>query len=171
MQTDLSPPARAVTTPVTATAVAPSTEELLTAVRSLFACTRRMRTWVGDAGAATVLGVVADLGESRVSAIASAAHMDVSTVSRTLTALGKDGLVTTRPDEADLRSHLTRCTPAGVERLADRRARIAEQLDSRLADWATDDVAQLSRLLNRFVDSVLSTPTPDSAPPIVKENA
>ncbi|MDQ1636499.1 MAG: hypothetical protein QOJ32_3308 [Frankiaceae bacterium] len=142
-------------------AVNPSTEELLTAVRSLFACTRRMRTWIGDAGAATVLGAVADLGESRVSAIASAVHMDMSTVSRTLTALCKEGLVATRPDEADLRSHLTRCTPAGIERIADRRARIAEQLDVRLADWDTDDVAQLSRLLNRFVDSVLSTPATD----------
>ncbi|MDQ1632965.1 MAG: hypothetical protein QOC80_2937 [Frankiaceae bacterium] len=142
-------------------AVNPSTEELLTAVRSLFACTRRMRTWIGDAGAATVLGAVADLGESRVSAIASAVHMDMSTVSRTLTALCKEGLVATRPDEADLRSHLTRCTPAGIERIADRRARIAEQLDARLADWDTDDVAQLSRLLNRFVDSVLSTPATD----------
>jgi DNA-binding MarR family transcriptional regulator len=167
MQTDL-PPAAA---PLGTAEVSPSTEELLTAVRSLFACTRRMRTWVGDAGAATVLGVVADLGESRVSAIATAAHMDVSTVSRTLTALCKDGLVTSRADQADLRSHLTRCTPAGVERLADRRAAIAEQLDSRLADWDTDDVAQLSRLLNRFVDSVLSTPAPVSAPPIVKENS
>jgi DNA-binding MarR family transcriptional regulator len=142
-------------------AVNPSTEELLTAVRSLFACTRRMRTWIGDAGAATVLGAVADLGESRVSAIASAVHMDMSTVSRTLTALCKEGLVATRPDEADLRSHLTRCTPAGIERIADRRARIAEQLDARLADWDTDDVAHLSRLLNRFVDSVLSTPATD----------
>lgn len=142
-------------------AVNPSTEELLTAVRSLFACTRRMRTWIGDAGAATVLGAVADLGESRVSAIASAVHMDMSTVSRTLTALCKEGLVATRPDEADLRSHLTRCTPAGIERIADRRARIAEQLDVRLADWDTDDVAHLSRLLNRFVDSVLSTPATD----------
>jgi DNA-binding MarR family transcriptional regulator len=149
-------------------AVSPSTEELLTAVRSLFACTRRMRTWIGDAGAATVLGAVADLGESRVSAIASAVHMDVSTVSRTLTALCKEGLVATRPDEADLRSHLTRCTPAGIERIADRRARIAEQLDARLADWDTDDVAALSHLLNRFVDSVLSTP--DTAIPS-EENA
>jgi DNA-binding MarR family transcriptional regulator len=127
-----------------------------------------MRTWIGDAGAATVLGAVADLGESRVSAIASAVHMDMSTVSRTLTALCKEGLVVTRPDEADLRSHLTRCTPAGIERIADRRARVAEQLDARLADWDTDDVAALSHLLNRFVDSVLSTP--DTAIPS-EENA
>lgn len=152
----------------TAPAVSPSTEELLTAVRSLFACTRRMRTWIGDAGAATVLGVVADLGESRVSAIAGAVHMDVSTVSRTLTALCKEGLVATRPDEADLRSHLSRCTPAGLDRIADRRARIAEKLDVRLADWNTEDVAALSNLLNRFVDSVLSTP--DTAIPS-EENA
>src|ERR1700712_5932825 len=119
MSTELLPSSAGPVTP----AVSPSTEELLTAVRSLFACTRRMRTWIGDPGAASVLGVVAALGESRVSAIAGAVHMDVSTVSRTLTALCKEGLVTTRPDEADLRSHLTRCTPARLERIADRRGR------------------------------------------------
>ena len=95
----------------------PATHELMNAVRSLFTCTRKVRSWVSDAGPMTMLGVVAEHGEARVGSIAAALLMDVSTVSRSLTALGKEGLVQWRADESDLRSHLVSCTPAGLARL------------------------------------------------------
>src|SRR3954463_1450065 len=87
-----------------------NTGELLAALRSLFACTRKMRSWVTDAGSMTVLGVVEAHEEARVGTLASALHADVSTVSRSLAALGRDGLVQWRLDERDARSHLVSCT-------------------------------------------------------------
>src|ERR1700712_241161 len=123
---------------------APATQELMTAVRSLFTCTRKVRSWVSDAGPMTVLGVVAENGEARVSSVATALLMDVSTVSRSLTALGKEGLVQWRADESDLRSHLVSCTPAGLARLDERRAQMGFELDRRLDGWPETEVAELS---------------------------
>src|ERR1700709_682859 len=75
-------------TPDSALEPAPvGTQELMTAVRSLFTCTRKARSGCADAGATTVLGVVADHGEAKVSTVAAVLLMDVSTVSRTLSAL------------------------------------------------------------------------------------
>jgi DNA-binding MarR family transcriptional regulator len=140
----------------------PSAEQLLTALRALFTCTRKMRSWVSGASAMTVLGVVAEAGEARVSSLASTLLMDVSTVSRQLTALCRDGLVQWRADENDLRSHLVSCTPAGLDRLNERRAQLSEELTARLQSWPESDVNELSRLLNHFVSSVLVDP---AAPP------
>lgn len=142
-----------------------ATEELLTAVRSLFTCTRKVRSWVSDAGQVTVLGVVDEQGEAKVSTIAAALLMDVSTVSRALTALCKDGLVQWRPDASDGRSHLVSCTPDGRARLVERRAQMIAELDQRLADWPAEQVAELSSLLNRFVASLLVEPDGASVSP------
>lgn len=136
----------------------PATADLLDAVRSLFTCTRKVRGWASDTGAVTVLSAVAALGESRVSAVAAALHMDVSTVSRSLSALTREGLVDQRPDPADARSHLVRCSETGAALLDERRQQFADELERRLADWPADDVADLSRLLHRFVASVLADP-------------
>jgi DNA-binding MarR family transcriptional regulator len=148
----------------------PGTDELLHALRSLLTCTRKVRSWVTDAGSMTVLGVVAEHGETRVSSVASALLMDVSTISRSLAALCRDGLVQWRSDEKDLRSHLVSCTPAGIARLTERRLQIRDELALRLESWPEPEVAELSRLLNRFVSDVLAGParttalTPSTAP-------
>lgn len=134
------------------------TQELMNAMRSLFTCTRKVRSWVSNVGPLTVLDAVAEQGEARVSAIAAALLMDVSTVSRSLSGLCRDGLVQWRTDSADGRSHLVSCTPAGRQRLAERRDQVAAEFDRRLAGWAEADVAQLSHLLNRFVASLLAEP-------------
>jgi DNA-binding MarR family transcriptional regulator len=152
------------------------TQELMNAVRSLFTCTRKVRSWISDAGSMTVLGVVAELGEARVSTVANTLLMDVSTVSRSLSALGKDGLVQWRADESDLRSHLVSCTTDGLARLDERRTQIAAEFDRRLENWTETDVAELSRLLHRFVASVLIEPDSPTAstsptPPTAKESA
>lgn len=138
-----------------APALSASTVDLLSALRDLFTCTRKMRSWISDAGSMTVLGVVAEHGETRVSTLAAALMMDVSTVSRALTGLCRDGLVQWRPDEKDLRSHLVSATPAGLERLATRRAQVIDQLADRLQDWPESDVVALGHLLHRFVSDVL----------------
>jgi DNA-binding MarR family transcriptional regulator len=140
---------------VPAGSVPASTVDLLSALRDLFTCTRKMRSWISDAGPMTVLAVVAEHGETRVSALAAALMMDVSTVSRALTGLCRDGLVQWRPDEKDLRSHLVSATPAGLERLATRRAEVIDQLADRLQDWPESDVVTLRLLLHRFVSRVL----------------
>src|SRR3954468_18501608 len=133
-------------------------DELLAALRSLFACTRKMRTSGTDAGSMTVLGVVEAHEEARVGTLASALHADVSTVSRSLAALGRDGLVQWRLDERDARSHLVSCTEDGRTRLVERRAQITKDLTDRLSDWPDADVADLGRLLHRFVSDVLTEP-------------
>ncbi len=161
----MSPSAPAASAPTASTATGGTTDavgrdadELFAALRSLFACTRRMRSWIADAGSMTVLSVVDEHGEARVGALAAALHVDVSTISRSLAALGRDGLVQWRPDERDARSHLVSCTDAGRDRLAATRAQMTNDLTARLSDWPESDVADLSRLLHRFVSDVLTEP-------------
>lgn len=134
------------------------TQDLMNAMRSLFTCTRKVRSWVSNVGPLTVLDAVAEQGEAKVSAIAAGLLMDVSTVSRSLSALCRDGLVQWRTDSTDGRSHLVSCTPAGMARLAEHREQVTAELDRRLAEWPETDVAQLSDLLNRFVASLLTEP-------------
>jgi DNA-binding MarR family transcriptional regulator len=160
---DTSPADTSPADPSSVPTPAAGTDELVTALRALFTCTRKVRSWVSDAGPLTVLGVVAQRGETRVSAVAAALLMDVSTVSRSLAALCREGLVQWRADENDLRSHLVSCTPAGLARLGERRAQLQHELALRLEDWPETEVADLSRLLNRFASSVLTDPI--AAPP------
>src|SRR4051794_37598990 len=147
----MAPPTLAASRPLSAVSTADAdsatqasktgnTDRLLSALRELFTCTRKVRSWVADAGAMTVLGVVDECGEARVSDVASALLMDVSTVSRSLRALAKDGLVQWRPDEKDLRSHLVSCTAAGRTRLAERRKQLESELAARLSGWPETDV-------------------------------
>jgi DNA-binding MarR family transcriptional regulator len=165
-------------TPLTLPARA-GTQDLLNAMRSLFTCTRKVRSWVSNVGPLTVLDAVAEQGEAKVSAIASALLMDVSTVSRSLSGLCRDGLVQWRTDSTDGRSHLVSCTPAGLHRLAERRDQVAAELERRLAGWPQADVAQLSDLLNRFVASLIeeqaassaSSSTHPTSPSTAKESA
>jgi DNA-binding MarR family transcriptional regulator len=159
---------------VPAGSIPASTVDLLSALRDLFTCTRKMRSWISDAGPMTVLAVVAEHGETRVSALAAALMMDVSTVSRALTGLCRDGLVQWRPDEKDLRSHLVSATPAGLERLAIRRAQVTGQLADRLQDWPESHVVALGHLLRRFVSDALDerpAAAPEAIPSELSSNA
>jgi DNA-binding MarR family transcriptional regulator len=94
-------------------------------------------------------------GPARSSALAAAACVDPSTVSRQVSALVALGLVERRADPDDGRACLLAATSKGEERhraVHERRDRVFAHL---LADWPRDDVRLLGSLLHRLNDSVV----------------
>ncbi|KGN31678.1 MarR family transcriptional regulator [Knoellia sinensis KCTC 19936] len=94
----------------------------------------------------------------RVSEIAAAIHLDVSTVSRQVSQVVAKGFVERLPDESDGRAHVLALTRAGRELLVDIRARRNLWLAEVTADWTDRDLATFDRLLRRFADNVETHP-------------
>jgi DNA-binding MarR family transcriptional regulator len=132
----------------------------------------RLKRALADAtaisGTAT-LTTVAALGHPRVSELAEHLHLDVSTVSRKVTALRQRGLMEALPDPDDGRSQHLSLTSAGVEELRRTRSVLLDVLVERLADWEDDDVETLAVLLGRL--SRVPTSTGSTTTHLQTENA
>ena len=99
----------------------------------------------------------------RVSALADAVHVDVSTVSRQVSTLVDLGLVERGPDPDDRRAQALSVTEEGEALLVAIRDARDRWLRELLADWADDDVRRFSDHLARFASDLeawLADPTP-----------
>jgi len=115
-----------------------------------------------------VLGTLAEHGELRLSDMAGALLLDISTVSRQVRQLEAAGLVTRRPDPADRRAALIATTPRGDEQVSMlRRQRIA-LLERALSGWSAADRRHLIRLTERLGDALHAAPL---VPPIAQETS
>ncbi|MDX6279263.1 MAG: hypothetical protein QOH03_334 [Kribbellaceae bacterium] len=103
---------------------------------------------------ASVLKVLAKDGEQRGGEIAAKLSVDASVVSRQLTTLEADGLVSRRPDPADARVSLVRLSEPGRDRLHALYAGYTRQLRSALADWDDDELAAAAETLRRVAIAV-----------------
>jgi DNA-binding MarR family transcriptional regulator len=103
---------------------------------------------------ASVLKVLAKGGEQRGGEIAGKLGVDASVVSRQLSALESDGLVSRRPDPADARVSLVQLSDAGRARLEALYAEYAGRLRESLADWGDDEMAAAAAVLRRVASAV-----------------
>lgn len=94
----------------------------------------------------------------RVSDIAAALHLDVSTVSRQVSQLVAKGFVERVPDASDGRAHVLALTEPGRELLVDIRGRRNTWLAEVTSDWSAADLADFDRLLLRFAADVEAHP-------------
>jgi DNA-binding MarR family transcriptional regulator len=95
-------------------------------------------------------------GPQRASALAEAACVDPSTVSRQVGDLVRAGLVERQPDPEDGRASLLVATPRGHE-MHDARLARRERMFARVVEgWPDEDVDRLTRLLARFNDSYIA---------------
>lgn len=89
-------------------------------------------------------------GAARQRDMVSALCVEKAAVSRAVSQLVELGLVERVDDPEDGRGHLLTLTKAGDRRIAavvaDRRARYA----ARLADWSSDEIADLVKMLERY---------------------
>ena len=99
-----------------------------------------------------ILRSVREGGPVRAGDVAESLHLDPSTVSRYVAALVRDGLLERQADPHDGRASLLVPTTAGSEVIDEHDRRRAERFDQMLADWTSQDIATLERLLARFVD-------------------
>ncbi|MFB6722578.1 MarR family winged helix-turn-helix transcriptional regulator [Kribbella sp. NPDC056345] len=138
-----------------------SAQELLEGVSSLIRavrCIEHKHLMPGNGGLrrsdASVLKVLMRDGEQRGGEIAAKLGVDASVVSRQLTTLEADGLVSRRPDPADARVGLVRVSDDGKARLADLYSAYTKQLRSALADFDDDAVRDAANVLQRLARAV-----------------
>lgn len=99
---------------------------------------------------------VAELDGGRLSDVAEALGLDVSTTSRHVARLVDDGYVDVTTDDTDGRARCFRPTAKGrrtLERVVDERRRHLEQL---LHDWDPEDLATLTRGLERITEAFIA---------------
>ncbi|MDX6319771.1 MAG: hypothetical protein QOD35_3171 [Nocardioidaceae bacterium] len=120
-----------------------------------------------DAGASLfVLAVLERCSPARVGAVAKACHLHMSVVSRQAAALEQAGLLDRHPDPTDARAHELALTPAGRQRLEQRRAVIATLVQDRLSGWRADELAGLAAQMRRLVDDLTA---PNTARPTIDD--
>ncbi len=93
-------------------------------------------------------------GPLRQAELAALVHADPSTVSRHVTRLVDQGLVTRVPDERDGRASRLVVTERGAATAEAMRRERANHLREVTAHWDQDDLATLSRLLRRLADDI-----------------
>jgi DNA-binding MarR family transcriptional regulator len=103
---------------------------------------------------ASVLKVLSKDGEQRCGEIAVKLGVDASVVSRQLTALESDGLVSRRPDPADARVSLVALSAAGAQRLKNLYANYTQHLRAALADWDDEQMATAAEAISRVAAAV-----------------
>ena len=119
--------------------------DLLRALTGLKGWFREIQHGVYDGHSAAELLLLALLdrqGPVRVTALADAARVDPSVVSRQLAALEAAGLVARTPDPSDGRAHRVAVAPAGAEVLHRGRERLVRLMSDRLTTWSAADLAE-----------------------------
>lgn len=119
-------------------------------------------------------------GPLRVSALAEIVQSDVSTVSRQVAPLVKDGYLERRADPTDGRASLLVATPQGLELHQEHLKVRNEHFRRMLDEWNERDVRRFSALLRRFTDDFsesrkawfdeVEQPGPEAAATPQKEN-
>ncbi|MEV0725645.1 MarR family transcriptional regulator [Micromonospora purpureochromogenes] len=107
-----------------------------------------------DRAAYVILRHLDAAGPQNVSALAAQLNLDGSTVTRQVSALQRDGLITRAPDPADGRGTVVSPTAAGLQRMAAVRAARTRLYGDILGDWDTEDRDTLARLLGRLNEAL-----------------
>ncbi|MGC4748521.1 MarR family winged helix-turn-helix transcriptional regulator [Micromonospora sp. DT201] len=113
-----------------------------------------------DRAAYVILRHLADAGPQNVSALAARLNLDGSTVTRQVSALQRDGLITRTPDPSDGRGTVISPTPAGLQRMAAVQAARTRLYGDMLADWSVEDRTTLAALLGRLNQALINRNRP-----------
>jgi len=103
-----------------------------------------------DPTALPLIGELGGHGPLRPTALAERLHLDLSTVSRQLTAVSRLGLVQRFADPDDARARLVDLTPEAREKFTGYRRRMLAQWRRSVESWDVGDVETLTKLLQRL---------------------
>ncbi|MEU8423101.1 MarR family transcriptional regulator [Micromonospora sp. NPDC048835] len=113
-----------------------------------------------DRAAYVILRHLADAGPQNVSALAARLNLDGSTVTRQVSALQRDGLITRTPDPSDGRGTVISPTLAGLQRMAAVQAARTRLYGDMLGDWSSEDRDTLAALLGRLNQALVNRNRP-----------
>jgi DNA-binding MarR family transcriptional regulator len=108
---------------------------------------------------ASVLRVLLRDGEQRGGEIAAKLGVDASVVSRQLTTLEADGLVSRRPDPADARVGLVSLAPRGKAQLEALYSTYTQQLRTAMADFDDDALLAAADTMQRIARAITEAAT------------
>lgn len=120
---------------------------------------RHARAIVGidlDVPAYTLLVRVHTDGASRISTLAEALGLDLSTVSRKVARIEEQGLLQRTTDPADARAVLVDLTHAGVDAVQRMREARREHITEAISHWTASDRARLGELVDRLLDDLIA---------------
>jgi DNA-binding MarR family transcriptional regulator len=128
--------------------------QLVRGLRELHSAVTAAAPHAVDTSSAAVLSRLAELGPLRLSTLAAALCLDISTVSRQVPVLERQGWVTRERDPDDQRAQLLQLTDAGRAVLDGVRRSRAEVLTRLLPDWTDDELEGFAAQLHRFNNDV-----------------
>lgn len=123
---------------------------LYTVVRNAYRLRQTRVRSACDKSGYVLLGMLRELGPLRLSELAAAVHLDVSTVSRQVQPLITGGFCDVLDDPEDRRARRLRITPAGEAELDAVVHQLADALTRAVRDWSQRDVDTLAVLLHRL---------------------
>ncbi|MEV4657770.1 MarR family transcriptional regulator [Micromonospora sp. NPDC049301] len=109
-----------------------------------------------DRAAYVILRHLDTVGPQNVSALAARLNLDGSTVTRQVSALQRDGLITRTPDPSDGRGTVISPTATGLQRMAAVRAARTRLYGDMLGDWPAEDRETLAVMLRRLNEALVS---------------
>ena len=109
-----------------------------------------------EVSALTLLARLSELAPARLSSLAGAMCLDLSTVSRQVPALERAGWVVRAQDPDDRRAQLLDLSPSGHAMLEEIRRSRAQVLARILPDWSADELRAFAAQLARFNRAVTS---------------
>ncbi|MFL6071687.1 MAG: MarR family winged helix-turn-helix transcriptional regulator [Actinomycetes bacterium] len=129
--------------------------DLADALRDVMIVARRKSAGSAhDKSVLTLLWHLMTFGPLRASELADRSLLDLSTVSRHLSALESDGYITRTADPADGRAHLLAVTKSGQKLVRQARAQRLAMLADALKGWSDADRSDLIRLIRQLADSL-----------------
>lgn len=127
---------------------------LVRGLRELHGTITHVSRYPVDPSGAAILGRLDELGPARLSTLATVLCLDLSTVSRQVPALERQGWVGRERDPEDHRAQLLDLTPLGREVLADVRMSRNDVLRRLLPDWTDQELQTFASQLARFNNDV-----------------
>ena len=106
----------------------------------------------GDQGMISVLSMLGKCGPARASDLARDLSLDLSTVSRHVQSLEKQGLLEKMADPTDRRAMTLNVTSDGKDHLEQLWERRVNNMREGLAHWDPEDLRTLSRLTARYTE-------------------
>ena len=103
-------------------------------------------------------------GPVRLTDLAEAMGIDISTVSRQVRSVADAGLVERTCDPRDQRASRLRLTPAGRSTLSRARRTSQEAMSKLLVTWSVADRRTLAELLDRLVEQIAAMGSADPGP-------
>lgn len=109
-----------------------------------------------DSGGTAVLAMLSKCGPVRASDLAKELFLDLSTVSRHVQHLERDGLIERAPDPHDRRATTLHLTGLGEKHIDDFWQRRIDAMRDGLGHWEPEEIRTLMRLMHRYAEDYTS---------------